>query len=308
VPKTKTYFLGLFVLFFAIECNAQLFIAKNWGFNVGLVFASGTKFRRIGFTLQSYYLYNNVQLNAEVRAYHNLINLGPEDQYGEIVTSAGAVFGYGAKQESYNPFLGSVSNQTGYTNSVAYAYNVYRPHRIKTKQQTGTLALQFDKFSIISENDILGHSYLDRFRTGAFLLQYQYQNKYQFAINCTMWSGQMGNKITGNPHFPAGYMDTTGGTYTKYSHGLLSAQAKMALDYGQNIQANIGVDAEQVRNFVQNKLIHDFIFIPRKWYTPNNSHIPMIDREGKQYLYEPGQKIRKADPYINLFTGAASFY
>lgn len=262
----------------------------------------------MGITLQTYYIYNFAQLNAELRFYHNLKNLGPANQYGEIVTSAGAVFGYGAKQTCYNPFLSGVSNQTGYTNSIGYSYNMYWPHKIKTRQQTGTIALQFNNFSIITENDILGHSYFDRFRTGAFLLQYQYQNKYQFALNCTMWTGQMGNKITGNPNFPAGYMDTTGGTYTNYSHGLLSAQCKMYLDQGQNVQANIGIDAEQVRNFVQNKLIHDMVFIPRKWYKPINAHIPMLDTEGKQFLYELGQKIKRPELYWNIFSDAALFY
>ncbi len=298
------------VLCFSLSATgfAQLLQYNNWGFNLGAVLALGNRFQRIGITLQTYYLYNFAQLNAEVRIYHNLKNLGPKRQYGEIVTSAGVVLGYGPKQECYNPFLSSISNQTGYTNSVGYSYNTYWPRKIKTKQQTGTIALQFTNFSIISENDILARPYFDRFRTGAFLVQYQYKNIYQFAINCTMWTGQMGNKIIDNSHFPAGYMDTTGGVYTNYSNGLLSAQFKMYLDQGQNIQANIGVDAEQVRNFVQNKLIHDMVFVPRKWYKPINSHIPMLDTAGNQYLYNPDQKIKKPDLYFNIFSGASIFY
>jgi hypothetical protein len=308
VNKIKKLLLLLFFACLGLKGSAQLFTGKNLGFNIGLVFSEGNKFKRIGITFQTYYLYGFAQVNAEVRLYHNILNLGPEDQYGEIVTSAGVVCGYGTKQDQYNPFLSNISNQTGYTKSVAYSYNAYWLRKIKTKQQTGTIALQFGNFSIISENDILGHTYYDRFRTGAFLLQYQYQNKYQFALNCTMWTGQMGNKISGNPHFPSGYMDTTGGKYTNYSHGLLSLQCKMYLDQGQNVQANVGVDAEQVRNFVQNKLIHDMVFIPKKWYKRINSHIPMLDTEGKQYLYEPGQKIKKPEPYINISTNGALFY
>ena len=309
MPNFKKHLIA-FLLCFSLSATglAQLVQYSNWGFNIGAVMALGNKFQRIGITLQSYYIYNFTQLNAEIRFYHNLKNLGPTRQYGEIVTSAGVIFAYGPKQECYNPFLSSISNQTGYTNSVGYSYNAYWPHKIKTRQQTGTIALQFNNFSIISENDILGHTYFDRFRTGAFLVQYQYKNLYQFAINCTMWTGQMGNKIIGNPNFPAGYMDTTGGVYTNYSHGLLCAQFKMYLDQGQNFQANLGVDAEQVRNFVQNKLIHDMIFIPRKWFTPINSHIPMLDTTGNQYLYNPEQKIKKSQLYWNVFSGAAAFY
>ena len=286
---------------------AQMVQQANWGFTVGAVMALGNKFQRLGISLQTYYFYNIAQVNAEVRFYHNFKNLGPIRQYGEIVTSAGLVIGYGPKQDLHNPFLSSVSNQTGYTNSVAYSYNAYF-NKIKTKQQTGTLALQFNTFSIISENDILAHPYFDRFRTGAFLLQYQYKNLYQFAVNCTMWTGQLGNQVKGNPNFPNGCMDTTGSVYPKFSHGLLSAQFKMALDQGQNFQANLGIDAEQVRNFVQNRLIHDMIFIPRKWFKPINCHIPMLDTEGNQYLYNPGQKIKKPELYWNVFSGAAAFY
>lgn len=303
----KKHLIILFAFCFAIKSNAQLITNKNWGFNVGVILCDGSKFQRIGFTFQSYYIYNFAQVNAEVRLYHNILNLGPSDQYGEMTASAGLVCGYGQKNDTHNPFLSSISNQTGYANSVGYSYNIYCPRKIKTRQQTGNIALQFKEISIISENDILGHTFFDRFRTGAFLLQYQYQNKYQFAVNCTMWTGQMGNKVM-DSHFPAGYMDTTGGKYTHYSSGLLSLQAKMYLDYGQNFQANVGVDAEQIRNFVQNKLIHDMVFIPRSWFKRVNAYIPMLDTEGNQYLYKEGQKVRGVEPYVNLFTNAALFY
>lgn len=309
MANNKKYLL-VFVLCISLSASgfAQLIQKNNWGFNVGAVFAIGNRFQRLGITLQSYYLYNFTQLNAEMRVYRSFINLAPNVEYNEIVTSAGVVFGYGSKHEAYNPFLSNISNQTGYENSVAYSYNAYWPQKVKTRQQTGTLAFQFNNFSIIGENDILGHTFYDRFRTGAFLLQYQYQNKYQFAVNCTMWTGKMGNKIMGNPHFPAGYMDTTGGVYTNYSHGLLSAQAKMYVENGQTLQANLGVDAEQVRNIVQNKLIHDVAFIPRKWFTRVNAHIPMLDTEDQQYLYKENQKIKKPELYINMFSNASVFY
>lgn len=287
---------------------SQIIRQSNWGFNVGVVFALGNRFQRIGLTFQSYYYYKFVQLNAEVRAYYNLKNLGPKKQYAEIVTAAGVVLAYGKKQKYFNPFLSSISNQTGYRNSFAYSYNLYF-NKIKTKQRTGTVAVQVGGFSFISENDLLATPALDRFRSAAVLLQYQYKNRYQAALNCTMWTGQMGKVVRDNKDFPfIGYVDTTGGVYTNCSHGLLSAQFKMALDAGQNIQANIGIDAEQVRNAVQNRFMHDAIFIPKKWYKTVNNHIPMIDQNGNQYLYKPNQKVRKPECYWNVFTGAGNFY
>ncbi len=258
--------------------------------------------------MQGYYFRDFVQVNAEVRAYHNFKNLGPKKQYNELVTSAGMVVAYGAERWENNPFVSVVSNQTHYNHSVGYAYNLYF-NRIGTTQQTGTFAFQFNRISVISENDIFARPTLDRFRTGAFLVQYQYKDLYQFAVNCTMWTGQMSHKVTTDKGFPyKGYMDTSKGVYTQYSHGLLSGQFKMALDGGQNLQANMGVDAEQVRNAVQNRAIHDLAFIPRKWHKSNNCHIPMLDTAGNQYLYRPDQKIKPARFYWNVFTGAGVFY
>jgi hypothetical protein len=309
VRRIKKYFLFTFLFselcFFSFS---QIVRNKHFGFNVGATIAVGNRFHRMGLVLQGYYLYDFVQINAEARVYHNLKNLGPKFEYNEAVTSAGIVFAYGNKQNYYNPFLNSVSNQTKHRYSVGYSYNAYF-NKIKTKQRTGTIALQFGDISLIGENDIFAQPILDRFRTGALLLQYQYKNLFQSALNCTMWTGKMGNSIRDNKDFPfVGYMDTVSGLYTNCSHGLLSLQFKGNIGLGQTVQANVGIDAEQVRQAVQNRLFHDLIFIPRKWYKPVNCHIPMLDREGNQYLYKKDQKIRKPDLYWNAFSNASLFY
>ena len=292
----------------ALPTFGQLWSGADRGLNIALVSALGNRFQRIGVTVQGYYCHGLAQVNAEVRVYHNFRNLGPRGQYNELVASAGVLAGYGAQRNERNRFMSVVSNHTGYRNSVGYSYNLYFTP-IQTTQQTGTLAFQFGDVSIITENDILARPMLDRFRTGAFLVQYQYKDLYQLAINCTMWTGQMGNKVMDDKSFPyRGYMDATDGVYTNYSHGLLSAQAKVALSYGQTVQANAGVDAEQVRNFVQNRLIHDMIFIPKRILQTKNCHIPMLDTAGAPYLYREGQVVRPAKVYYNAFTGAGVFY
>ncbi len=298
LSKYKNQILICCLCLFTTPAFAQLISGNNYGLNIGLLTALGNRFQRVGFTIQSYYLSDFAQVNAELRVYHSFKNSGPPKQYNELVSSAGLVLGYGVKQMEHNPFVSIVSNQTRYKNSISYSYNLYF-NKIKTTQQTGIIALQFNHLSIITENDIFARPTLDRFRTGAFLVQYQYKDQYQFAINCTMWTGQMGNKAT----YPKGcYMDTTGGRYTNYSNGLLSGQFKMALNNGQNLQANAGIDAEQVRNFVQNRLIHDLI------NKKKNCEIPMLDTMGNQYLYMQGQKIKRIKPYWNIFTWAGSFY
>ena len=280
---------------------------NNAGFNIGIVTAFGTHIQRVGFVLEGYYVYQFAQVNASVRLYDSFKNLGPQGEHMEFFSSLGLCFGYGKKTKEVNLFLNSISNQTEYKNSIAYSYNIWF-NKIKTSQVTGIIALQFNQFSIITENDIFAKPILDRFRTGAILIQYQDKN-IQYAINCTMWTGKMGKTIRNDSLFPyVGYLNTEEGIYSTLSHGLLSAQIKYATDYGQYLQANAGIDAEQVRNAVQNRFIHDLIILPRKCYTPNNCHLPMIDENGNQYLYKKGQRIRKAKMFLNGFSSPNIFY
>lgn len=301
------YFIVISFLIFSVQVSAQLYRYENFGFCVGANIALGSHIQRIGINLNTYWFYDFVQINGGVRLYRNIKNLGPSGEYNEAVVSGGLVLSAGKKNKHHNPFINSYSNQTKRKFSFAYSYNAYF-NKKQTSQQTGIVALQFDEFSLITENDILAKPFLDRFRTGAILLQYQHKNKFQAAINCTMWTGKMGSQVMNNSKFPNGYMDTTGGKYCNYSHGLLSAQLRVNLGYGQNLAMNAGVDAEQIRNFVQNKLIHDGLFHPGKKRKIINSHLPMLDSKGNQYLFLKDQKVRRPKPYLNMGTNYPDFY
>lgn len=313
IIKNKIVKLLISIVFFILYqpsfSQELLFQNKKIGFNVGANCAIGSHFQRFGVSVNFFYVNNFIQTNTEVRAYCSFKNLGPKFIDPELVFAQGIVFGYGRKQSFYNPFLNSISNQTGFKNSVGYSYNIYR-NKIKTSQVTGIAAFQFDKFSLITENDILAKPILDRFRTAAVLIQYQHQDVFQAAINCTMWTGKMGRSVeTDRPEiYTKCYMDTTNGVYSNFSHGLLSAQFKYNIGLSQTVQANIGIDAEQVRNALQNKFIHNMKFIPKKLNKAKNCHIPMIDEKGNQYLYQPESKIRKPDLYWNIFSNPNVFY
>lgn len=292
-----------------ISAQDLIYKDKNIGFNFGVVLGFGTHIQRFGLVMNFFYCDNQFQANSEVRAYYSFKNLGPKFIYPEIILSQGFVFSFGPKRNFFNPFLNSVSNQTRYTNCIAYSYNAYF-NKKKTTQQTGIINISIDKFSLITENDILARPLLDRFRTAAFLLQYQPDSAFQFAINCTMWTGQYRHKkeIDDTHFYHHCYMDTTRSVYTNYSHGLLSAQVKYNVAYSQNAQMNIGIDADQVRNAVQNKFIHDMKFIPRSWNKARNCHMPMIDKNGNQFLYQEGQEVRNSKFYLNLFGNGNLFY
>lgn len=290
--------------------SQNTFSASSAGVNISLSLAWGTHFRRAGVAIQAYYINKGFQANSCVRAYYSFKSPGPLKLYPELVLSQGIVYAFGPERMYFNPFFSSVSNQTPYEHSIGYSYNAWF-NTARTTQQTGIVALTFSGASLIAENDILGAPTLDRFRTGAFLLQYQYRDIYQAAISCALWTGQFGHKkdISVLSRFYNNcYMDTVGGRYTEISHGLLSLQVKYYAGYGHDIQGNAGVDAEQVRDFIQNRIIHNMAFIPDKWQRTKNCHIPMLDENGHIFLFEEGQKIRPPRPYLNFFSGANVFY
>jgi hypothetical protein len=303
--------LAFFLLFLPFASASQVLPGTEirLGINLGLNLAFGSHFQRLGLNFHMYVISRSFQSNSEIRAYVNFKSLGPKFSYPELVLSQGIVFAYGPGRDFLNPFISSISNQTSYSNSIAYSYNAYFNNR-KTTQQTGIIAIEYNNVFVITENDLLARPMLDRFRTAALLVQYQYKDIFQAAINCTMWTGQMGKRVSiANNKIASGcYLDSTGGVYTNTSHGLLSAQVKYNPGYSQNVQLNCGIDAEQVRNAVQNKFMHDMPLIPRKWNKSKNCHIPMLDENGDPYLYGADQKIRKARLYLNAFTNANLFY
>ncbi|OFY96469.1 MAG: hypothetical protein A3K10_00010 [Bacteroidetes bacterium RIFCSPLOWO2_12_FULL_31_6] len=287
--------------------SAQLHLGNNYGFNVAVVGALGTHVQRFGIMVQGYAITDFAQINASFRVYNNFRNLGPKGEYAEFNAAVGLCLGYGQKTQDENLFISSISNQTSYKNSVAYSYNIWL-NKIKTTQVTGIIALQFNHFSMISENDALAKRFLDRFRTGAFLLQYQNKD-FQYSVNGTMWTGKMGSGVRNDTIFPEpGYINTENGVYPKLSHGILSAQIKYANEFGQYFQANAGIDAEQIRNVLQNKIVHDLPFFPKKWNKAQNLHFPMIDTKGEQYLYRKEQKIRKPKLFLNGYSSPNVFY
>jgi hypothetical protein len=305
--REKMAFSFLLLSFFSFSQDIP-YRNQYFGLNAGVNLAFGTHVQRLGLVFNAAYVNEHFQANFETRYYFNFKDLGPRKK-GEFAASLGVLYGYGKMNSWYNPFYNAVSNQTGYKYCFAYSFNTY-VNKIRTSQRTGTIAFQIDRITVINENDLFAPPSFDAFRTGGLLIQYQQDSLFQAAINCTMWTGKMGFKTQHpDPHFRFGcYMDTTGNIYGNYSHGLLSAQVKYYAGYGQNAQANIGVDAEQVRNAIQNEISHDMNFLPASWIKSKNCHIPMLDDKGGQYLYRQDQKIRPAKLFLNIYSNQNLFY
>ena len=303
--------LSLLLLFLGHANRAQVlpYTSKNIGLNSGIQISIGTHVNRIGAFVNFYAVIHNFQANSEIRYYFNFKNLGPTKKYAELVLSQGIVYCFGGAETGFNPFFSVVANQNNFKNSVGYAYQAYF-NKIGTKQQTGVLSIQLKEFNLLLQNDLLAKPALDRFRTGAIIVQYNYKNQWLASINAVMWTGQMGHKqSTDAARIPSHcYMDTLGGTYTNFSHGLLFAQFKYNLGLAQIASASAGTDAEQVRNAIQNKVFHDQVFLPKAWRKYKNCHIPMLDSNNKVFLYQEGQKIKSPKPFISASLNESLLY
>ena len=249
-------------------------------------------------------LYDFVQINTGGRFCYNFKNLGPPGSYLEFDSYGGLLLAWGKRDSTINPFVNNVSNQTMRRHSFAYSYNVYCDRR-GTSQKTGAVALQINKISLITENDIIGDN-KDRFRTAGATVQYRNESTV-FGISVILWTGEKGERITGTD-YPARNGYKTQGRFGQHSHGIFCLQAQQYLDYGQYFQASAGIDAEQVRNVFQNKIIHDMAFLPERWVKNPSSHVPMLDSDGNMYLFPYGQTIRKPTPFFNLAVNPGLFY
>lgn len=296
-------FLKTILLFFYSFslAHGQIVKENNYGVVAGFVISFGTHVNQFGVFIRTYYTYDRFQWNNDARVSIYFKNLGPTTPHPEFQISSGLLMGYGKKSSSENVFINKTSNQTNYENAVAYAFNAYF-NNVKTSQQTGTVSFQWNHYYFNVENDLLAHARLDRFRTGALQVVYQKDN-YRFAVSQVMWTGKLGKGIhDSNYPSPNGYLDTTNSVYPNLSHGLLYMSVENVDPvFQQQFRGAIGIDAEQVRYAVQNKFIHDELFLPPKWRDKNNCHFPMIDCQNQHYLFKPDQKIRKPIFYFNTF-------
>ena len=310
-PLKPLLFLILPVFFsFAVKGQNQLYQKQNFGISAGAIINLGSHVSQIGFYLSGYYYYQNLQINSNARWTFNYKNWGAVGKFRETKLGVGLVAAWGQNEAKQKYFHSLVSNQTGRIYSVGYGYNFYFDNR-NTSQRTGTVSFQFHDFEIIHENDILATSGSDRFRTAALIVAYS-KDSIRVGLNSLLWTGNSNSPLVKN-HYESsfsryGYKDLSNTLYGKSSSGVLGIQAEYALGFGQNLKLSSGIDSEQIRNVIQNKIIHDMYFIPTKLVKTKNLHIPMLDRNGLPFLYRQDQQVKKSKFYYQFSLNDNDFY
>ena len=300
------------LLFLIVPMKAQINWTDHWGGRVGTTIQLGKPVNRIGLVINVFYKYDFGQVNLEWRGHYNFTNYGPPLRGWESQLTTGLTFSTGEKMEEDIPFAMPFLQQTNRKYAITYLLHFYKD-QTETSQRSGTVALQFNHVHIVVENDAFG-SFKggDEFRTGAFSFLYQNKN-WLYELKTVLWTGVTSGEGTTtykNTDYPCrfGYRDICGAKHGRYSHGVLAGQVHRVLDYGQIVQFGIGIDSERIRNFIQNKVIHDMYFFPPKWTKVRNLHIPMLDINGDAFTYQKDQQIKPATWYLNIGLNGGRFY
>jgi hypothetical protein len=313
-----SHFLIFSIFSISSICLSQTFQFEKMGVRFGVSVSLGTHLNQFSLLADGFFLpTDRFQINANIRAGYTAKGYGPQLERNEARASVGALLGFGQQVEEISPFISQVGNQTGFAHSVGYAYNFYLDD-IKTSQRTGTISIEVDRFFLITENDAFADPILDRFRTGTMLLGYQ-QDDWRIAISSLLWTGDPASQGRRNlkvEDYPArfGIVDLSDATYGRYSHGVLSMQLERFIplgeqvNMGQIVRAELGVDAEQVRHVLQNRLIHDAFLLPKKWNKVQNRHVPMLDVNGFPYVFLENQQIRKPRFFGEIHLNPALFW
>ena len=284
----------------AMQAQVEVGSGLGLGCSGGLSLQFGTHLNRLGLSGHLFYVRDFAQVNLHWRGTYQLSGWGPRNPAlsgWETQASLGLALSWGQVDSLPNPFVSPVSLQTGRFYGVAYAYNFYFD-QYQTTQRTATFGLHLYRLQIATENDALIGGIDDRYRTGSLQIHYRFPTT-QVGLNTILWTGDARDrkvKRVTDSDYPSrfGYKDLSEARYGRFSHGILAATLKQDLGFGQLVEVQAGLDAEQIRHGLQNRFIHDMMFVPDGIIKAKNVHYPMLTPSGEPYLYRPDQRIRPA--------------
>lgn len=286
----KILFITSFIL--PLGLVAQRWDQENWGLQLGFVTNFGTHTNNIGLKVQAYGSYEFIQVNSGFTIFHNALNLGGRKGYSTCRINTGVAFMGGKQTATPHITLSGLNTQTTRQYAVAYNYLWYLDN-IGTSQRSGGMAAHFNNYSIYIENDFFSGQGHDQFRTSDFAFMY-HTEMWEAYIENTLWTGKTlhaERKIHSISGDTTRYKDLSKNVMGKTSHGIVSIGFNHLLNFGNTVGLSIGYDSELVRNLIQNKFMHDKIFVPSNW-RKQNAHYPILNEKGLT-TFDP--KERKKD-------------
>jgi hypothetical protein len=193
-----------------------------------------------------------------------------------------------------------LQNLTRRSNTLGYDWLLFVDNA-HTEQTAGALAFQTGNWGCYFFNDLLGAPAQDRYRTAAVTIEYR-QGQGHWQLQHLLWTGDT-RQAAGrrSATYPAqnGFLDMRTAPYGLTSHGILALIYSAHREGHLPVSLSVGIDAEQIRHWTQNRLMHDMLFLPKAWRTPNY-HVPMIADDGTLFLFETNQRIRPARAFLGV--------
>lgn len=267
-------------LMFPVQVFGQSYFSTHFGGSVGLVLNLGSHLHSVGVNVRTYYTDYFFQINATSTLYFHGSHWGNRKQFIETRSSLGAVLLAGKKDAEIDFQLDGLNHQTSYRYGIGYNYVWYMDTR-STSQRSGGFSMHLNKVTVYHENDVFAGQAKDRFRTGHLLVTYQ-MNEFKWGLGVNLWTGETANsrwERISMDKLPNGYRSLEENLYGKTSHGVFYGSFSYQLPYSQDVHLKLGVDSEQVRHLIQNRLTHDLFFLPKR-FVRNTPHYPRLDENG----------------------------
>ncbi len=301
--ETFVSMIGRLVIlcFLPLSVVGQNYFREHFGATAGIAINLGSHVNAVGLNLKTYYTDYFFQINATSTIYFNGSSYGGRKRFVESRNAVGAVLLGGKKDMTPDFQLDGLNHQTNYNLGIGYNY-VWYVDNAGTSQNSGGFGFHIKNVSIYHENDVFGGRAKDRFRTGHFYISYR-EKYFKLGMGFSLWTGETSGAKWEKIHLdkaPNGFKILEGLPYGKTSHGNFYGSFIYDLPYGQDIHLKVGVDSENTRHFVQNRLIHDMLLIPgynkiSKRVTP---HYPRLDESGCPVFNR--KDTRKARPYLQF--------
>ena len=259
---------------------SQTLSTNNFGLSTGILLNFGSHVNSVGLSLRTYYSDYFFQLNTGSTVTRNIHSYGNRKKYWESRSYLGLILLGGVRNNTVDFQLDGLTHQTKFKNALAYNYIWYFDN-VGTSQVSGGWSFHINKIGLYFENDIFGGQGKDRFRTGNILISYRYK-EYKFGTGVYLWTGETNGSVwdkTFSKDCPNGFKCIDKLPFGKTSHGIWYSSAIYNLSYGQTAHLKIGIDSENIRNSVQNRFVHDLIFLPKS-IERKTPHYPRLNEQG----------------------------
>lgn len=258
----------------------QSFANNRYGSTIGLVMDFGTHVKSFGIVAKAYYTDYFYQFNISSSLTFNTFSYGNRKKFIENRNALGLILLAGKKESRADFVIDGLNHNTAYNYGVGFNYLWYFDN-IGTTQVSGGWSAHIKNTSLYFENDVFGGQARDRFRTGYLVGSYKLENV-KIQLGSFIWTGETrGSTWIKAPmlKMPNGYRSLEDLPYGKTSHGTAFVGLQMRLPYGQMAHLRYGIDSENVRNWFQNRLVHDLVLLPKK-VERNTPHYPRLDENG----------------------------